>query len=407
MKVAEEDKGASATGGRTHINQHTVSYVLTAMFSIDQTHLDADPPDHYPKRLSIRFYPRTIGDWLIDKGLLTLSRIETSLKQCGTLPPTSRLATGSLVQAFAKLDSSLEILLSILASPISLSSQEVVHVLAIVTQIPNIKGTEVQRLLTNGEGESDSRNVERLQLVNKKTTQCSRSPSPSCRATDSNTRLLNIAMKRLYACPSSSIARALKRELSTPQLRILVDILRMEMARSGWLSPYEDSLESPDPNLRNDTQMCYIAHLLNCVIDSLGTGGWILGNSISDDLTETADTIAYMKAEISAALEGIEEATYLKGILGEMLLCGKDSLNASLNHSRSIEAQLPALPAKPETIALDDRRSHLLPLGLKPAQFVSTTKVGAGGELMKRSMRDIGRLKSRKVGKYSFDRIMI
>ncbi|KAF6222343.1 hypothetical protein HO133_001429 [Letharia lupina] len=407
MKAIEEDKQASNSGGRNHVDQHAVSYVLKTMFLVDQASLDVDPAGEKPRSLDIRFFPHKIGNWLIDKGLLTLSQIEKSLKQYGALPVISKLAAGSLIRAIAKLDSSVEILLSILASPVPLSSEELVHILVIVTQSPNPEATETQHFWTNGDGEDDSGKNGTSQLVNGQTTDYPPSSSPILPDNNLSRRSLYFAMKRLYACPSSSVAQALKRELSTPQLRILVDTLRMEIARSGWLSPYEDSLEAADLNLQDDRQMCFLAHLLNSVIDGLGTGGWILGSPMTDDLTETADTIAYMKAEISAALEGIEEATYLKGMLGEILLCGKDSLNSSVTQPRSNEAQPTALPTKPVTIALDEEDSQLLPLGLKPAPVVSTTKVGAGGELIKRSRRDIGRLKSKMVGKYSFDRVMI
>lgn len=407
MKASQEDEGILVPRVRNHVDQHAVSYVLKAMFSVDQASYDVDLAGEKPRSLDISFFPHKIGNWLIDKGLLTLNHIELSLKQYGILPVTSKLATGSLIRAFAKLDSSLEILLCMLASPTPLSSQELVHVLVIVTQRPNAETTDNHRLLTNGDREDDSGMNEKLQLVNGQITIRPPSPSPIPLDNDPSHRLLNFAMKRLYACPSFSVAGALKRELSTSQLRILVITLRMEIARSGWLSPYEDSLDTPDLNLQDNSQMCFIAHLLSCVIDSLGTGGWILGSSMSDELTETADTIAYMKAEISAALEGIEEATYLKGMLGEILLCGKESLSSSVKQSRSNGAQLPALPAKPLTIAVNEENSQFLPLGLKPGPAVSTTKIGAGGELIKRSRRDIGRLKSKMVGKYSFDRIII
>lgn len=409
MNIIEEGRQTSKSGGRKHVDQHVVKYVLKTLFSVDQTPLDVDPAGENPRNLVIRFFPSKVCNWLINQGLFALSQIEVSLKQYGALPITSKLASGSLIRALANLDPSLDILQSLLASPVPLSSQELVHVLAIVTQSPNAEATESQRLLASGDGEDDSGEKEKLQLVNGQTTDYP--PSPS-RILPDNTNdrirlLLNAAIKRLYACPSSSVARVLKKELSTPQLRILVDALRMEIARSGWLSPYEDSLETLDLGPQDDSQMCFIAHLLSCVIDSLGTGSWILSDAMSDDLTETAETIAYMKAEISAALQGIEEATYLKGLLGEILLCGKDSLNMSMKQSKSTEAQLSDLPAKPMTVALDEEGSQLLPLGLKPAPVVSTTKIGAGGERIKRSKRDIGRLKSKMVGTYSFDRIMI
>ena len=405
VTALKDDKHSSKSGGQNHVDQHAVNYALKSMFSVDQAslNLNVDPAGDKPRILGIRFFPHQIGNWLIDQGLLTSGRIEISLKQYGALPIHSKLASGSLIQALANLDSSLGILLSILASTVPMSSQELVHVLVIVMQGSNVEATEFQQLLTNGEGEDDIGNNEKFQLINRQTTDS----SPILPDNIPSRRLLSLTMRRLYACTSSSVARALRRELSTPQLRILVDTLRMEIARSGWLSSYEDSLETLDLDLQDDNQMCFIAHLLNCVIDSLGTGGWILGNSMSDDLTETADTIAYMKAEVSAALEGIEEATYLKGMLGEILLCGKDSLNSSAKQSRANEAQLPALSAKPMTINFDEEDSQMLPLGLKPAPVISKTKTGAGGQLIKRSRRDIGRLKSKMVGKYSLDRIMI
>ena len=406
IKTTAEDKQTSKAGLQKHVNQHTISYVLKSIFSIDQTCHDADSTGDNPWNLSIHFFPKLVGKWLIDKGLLTINRIEMSLKQYGALPSTSKLASGSLIRALATMDSSLDVLRSVLASPVPMSSQELVHFLVVNIQRSSSEATQVQRLLTNGNEEDGSDNEE-PQVVNGQSINALPSPFPTLPPDNLNRHLLNLAIKRLYACPSSSVAQALKRELSTPQLRILVDSLRMEIARSGWLSPYEDSLEPMDPSLQDNDQMCFIAHLLGCVIDSLGTGGWISGNAMFDTLTETTDTIAYIKAEVSAALEGIEEAIYLKGILGEILLCGKDSFNHYGTQSRLNDAQLPDFPAKTKAIALDEEGSQLLPLGLKPASVVSTTKVGAGGELLKRSRRDIGRLKSKMVGKYSYDRIIL
>ncbi|KAK4695804.1 hypothetical protein P7C71_g2010, partial [Lecanoromycetidae sp. Uapishka_2] len=293
-----------------------------------------------------------------------------------------------------------------LASPLPLSSRELACTLAILIQsTQNSEATDLTKLLTNGPLDDGSDKAEKLHLTNGEFVQDSLSTSSANDALDH--RLLNLTLKRLYAISSSSVARALRTDLSTRQLRVLVDTLRLEIARSGWLSPYDDRLESMDHEIKDDNQICHIAHLLNCAIDTIGTGGWVLGTSISDESTETADTIGYMKAEISAALEGIEEATYLKGMLGEVLLCGKNSLQLSTKSTKPEQGLRASLTIKPFTIALDGHNSGLLPLGLKPAPIISTTKVGAGGELIPRRARDIGRLKSKAVGKYSFDRIII
>lgn len=380
---------------------------FSRMFSVETVH-SADVSDtNAPRKLKVLFLQREICNSLIEAGFFTAHYIEMAMKHHGAMPFTSNLVTGALIQALAGWDRSLEILSSLLASPLPLSSEELVHILAIVTR--SASGPEIEetpKFLTNGgSGNSDDNNSNKIQLTNGEDPNNSSSQGP--KGSELDHHILNLTLKRLYAIPSTSIGPALKAELSTQQLRVLVDTLRLEIARNGWLSLYEDDFELVESGIQDNNQICYIAHLFNCVIDSVGTGGWVLGNSTTDQFTETANTIGYMKAEISAALEGIEEATYLKGMLGEILLCGKNSRQPSIKPPRPGQSQIAALSIKPLTIALNDESSSVLPLGLKPAPLVSKTRVGAGGELMRRSARDIGRLKSRAVGKYSFDRIII
>jgi len=405
MEIQEDNQLTFQSATHSRIDQCGIYHILSKIFSVDQSqHLGIDELMAISGTLKIRFLPSRICNLLIERGFMTLSNIEKSLKSSGALPTTSKLATGMLVRAFAEFDSSLELLSTLIASPVPLSSGELVHTLAIVTRGSSpSQSRESTNLVTNGEGESSDHDVQML-LTNGGTEQDQSSPPPIIDQENCSHPILTMAIKRLYAIPSSSISRALKTELSTPQLRTLVDALRMEIARSGWLSPYEDHLSAPPTDPPANDQISHIVHLLNSTIDSIGTGGWISGTSLSDSLADSDDTIAYMKAEISAALEGIEEATYLKGMLEEMLLCAKHS---PIGLSKiSGENQLDAVPAKPVTVPLEEV-SNVLPLGLKPAQGVSTTKVVGGGELVRRSKRDIGRLKSKMVGKYSLERIVI
>ena len=393
------------------VDLRKVYYLLSRMFSVDKPEKTTrqEASSNALRKIVMRFLPRRICNWLIEGGLLTTCHIERSLKHYGALPFPAKLSKSALICALAELDVSLELISSVLTSTTPLNARELVQVLAIVVKgTERLEVTESGRLLTNGEVASSSGvSDDKMQLTNGEVSKDLSSLSADFANEESHHRILSLTLRRLYACSSSSVARALKEELFTAQLRLLIDALRMEIARNGWLSPYDDSLEANEPSSPNSNQLCHIAHLLNCAIDSIGTGGWILGTSITSDASETADTLSYMRAEVSAALEGIEEATYLKGILGEMLICGKNALHSSTTPSRPDQNQLTNLPVKPTTIALNDAESSLLPLGLKPAPIISMAKVGAGGELIKRSARDIGRLKSKMVGKYSFDRIII
>ncbi len=395
------------------IDRRKLYDVLGNIFAVDETlGPGRELQTEEPKTLKMRFLPRRICDWLIEECLFTAYHVEMALKHQGSLSFTAEIATGALIDAVAAQDTSLELVANILASNIPLSSGELVKILAIITRdTERLEMTEDKRLLTNGDsGDVENDHANKMQFTNGEANEPS-PPDPSTPLDDKlRHRILTLTLKRLHACPSPSISPSLKLNLPPSQLHLLIDVLRLSIAQSGWLSPYDDDANFSPPdtqdNNNNNNQLSHIAHLFNSVIDSIGTGGWILGTSsmTDDDLTvETADTISYMKAEISAALEGIEEATYLRGMLGEMLLCGKEALRGEVGRADRAAGLI-----KPVTIALDEGEERMLPLGLKTAPaVVSKTRVGAGGEVVERSARDIGRLKSRMVGKYSFDRIVI
>ena len=208
---------------------------------------------------------------------------------------------------------------------------------------------------------------------------------------------------------SLSISQALRRVLDNSQLRSLADILRLEIACEGWLSFYDD--EDPidvQQNVRDD-HISLITHMLSSILDALGPAGWMRGSSSKEEFNDSVDTISWMKAEISAALEGIEEATYLQHVLGEVLLCGKDT-GLSRDSSKAKYAWNSGMrkgAIRPSNAAFKNPASGELPLGLKLRPQISLNKVGAGGEIIKRSKRDLGRLKSQLVGKYTFEQIRV
>ncbi|KAK3076230.1 hypothetical protein LTS18_013564, partial [Coniosporium uncinatum] len=57
--------------------------------------------------------------------------------------------------------------------------------------------------------------------------------------------------------------------------------------------------------------------------------------------------------------------------------------------------------------AREQEEKRSFPLGGKVEDRVSETRIRAGGEVVRRSKRDIGRELSMRVGKYSFERIRV
>lgn len=386
--------------GTRSVNLRKVYYVLAKIFSFEK-HQKSITEFSPASRLKISWFPRKICCWLISEGLFSPYQVEAALKIHGLLPPDESLKFGEYTQAIAEWDKKLETLQLILHSPMALEVNEIAYCLSHLVRVANAGEKHNMTLLTNGELPTINRPEQGSQQI--VVMDSALSLQGSHRGSSVHT-LLDSILIRLNSYPKSKVSQALKAELSSIELRSLADLLRVEMAQGQWLSSYVETNQNhtSDEHAKND-QISTIAMLLNCAVDSLGTGGWVLGASVTEDLAKTADTIAYMKAEVSAALEGIEEATYLKGMLGEILLFDKNS--RSKNQNLLPMDQFVSQARSSIANILDGGDS--LPLGLRITHAAPIQKVGAGGEILKRSRRDVGILKSQMVGKYTFDRITI
>ncbi|EJT74250.1 hypothetical protein GGTG_08093 [Gaeumannomyces tritici R3-111a-1] len=216
-------------------------------------------------------------------------------------------------------------------------------------------------------------------------------------------RGLSIAFNKLGGCPPSANVRAIQQIFRPEETLSLIYLLRMELNRAGWTSRYLDGtrlVENDEVEAVPDSSIRSIADLLCQCIDSVGPGGWLINDMLalvgsgSGDHVDAADFLGSMKLEVSVALEGVEEAVYLRGILTEVVRYG-----ASLPKSGSSK-DLAAVP--PTSL------SSALPLGSKTSKHqVSKRKVVSGGEIKERTAREVGLLTSRKVADYSFERIVI
>lgn len=382
-----------------------VDYVLSKALEIEDDGPAAMNKDGALKRLKVAGSIRRFPHWMFSRGCLSDHQVERALKHERRISSSDHIKTGSVVQALAQWDLSLRTLAAYIKGPSPFTTNETIHVLryAVTKKEPSCSSKSM-KLLTYGDEHMDI-DVDEATLRDLDRKNDNNALNVSGDGDNVTEQIFEIATRRLYSCPSLEVSSALRLVLSTSEIRLLVNLLRIQLAQHGWLTPYIEEgyftrSQAHQKDSQINSQILVVTHLLGCAVDSIGTGGWIMGSSIADELTETAETIAYMKAEISAALEGIEEATYLKGMLGEMLLCSKSFRNSRAQNPKGERK-------RSTTVSLGDGEENTLPLGLKLPQDISTYRVGAGGELIKRSARDIGRLKSRMVPKYSFERIVI
>ncbi|KAG8530464.1 uncharacterized protein KY384_004967 [Bacidia gigantensis] len=407
--LAFEDSLFPEFSSRPHpsIPSHKVDYLLSKIFNIDH-----DARQHNVKEeeaglvLRIVMWPQKLCQSMMSRDLVNQDRVESSLKSTGTLPIESSLAHGTLLRAFAEWDTSLSILQTAISESLPLSPLELATTLALLIPVIQNNGTlEDTKLLTYGNTEASHDTGREVQILDDaKAFDRSSAYDRVEKAKD----ILYLVLQKIYSLPPHSSAAALRQVLGRQQLRSLADMLRLELASDGWLSFY-DRYDNSKEQSAIDDHMTHVSHLINVILDALGPAGWMIGSASSDELAHAADTISHMKAEISAALEGIEEATYLQHALGEVLLCGKDTLlpRGQFQQKYALDSGMKKGAIRPSNPVFQGLLSNELPLGLRLRPKIPLTKIGAGGEIIKRSKRDLGRLKSRTVGKYSFEKINI
>ena len=359
--------------------------------------------------LQLAFWSETIHGKALSLGFLTKERIEAALKSYGNLHLTTKILPTSLVDSIGQFDPSGRILKQLLLYTRTFSPIELAHVLLFVVRRLNASREQGQpKLLTDGEPETSPHPAQESDINGIiDPMDSTQTPGDRDSTTEPAIDALYLVLRKLKRIPSNLISQNLRRTFNTSELRGLIDTLRVELAGNGWLALCAEAPTEPRKENASEDQMSVISHTLNSILDALGPTGWMLGNHTGYEVEESANTLSYLQAEISAALEGIEEAAYLQRVLHEMLICGKESLEPPRKALKYTEKEGVALDlVKPKIMVLGEE-SKLLPLGLKPTKTVSKTKIAAGGELKFRSARDMGRMISRNVGPYSFERIEI
>ncbi|TVY48777.1 Uncharacterized protein LOCC1_G003372 [Lachnellula occidentalis] len=398
-----------------NVDRRWVIYALSKIFS----RIEESPEQ---SKLSISFYPPKVFLWLINAGHMTVANIEAALRIESATPPAKTIASGELISAIVELNPDMDLLLA-LTGKNYLGATELLHAIRTLMESLEMLGENTrvkQGLLTNGEdagpvnGDADEQ-LEELEAEAEKDLELAEyqlGPGSGIRG-----QALSLALSKLYTCPTSAIVHALQTTLTSQEIVCLIYLLRFELARGAWTAKYFDDDESElvdeDAEVPGSA-IILISSLLNNCIDAVGAGGWLSGDLklVEGDPFEAEELISSLKLEVSAALEGIQEAAYLKGLTSEMVRYG-DAMQKSLPQEREPDSDAPGRkkhkgPVNPPILLpSSNSEAKVLPLGLRADKQISLLKIGAGGEVSRRTARDIGHLKSQKVGKYTLERIMI
>jgi len=388
------------TGGNSYavVDRRWVLYAIGRAFSISTS----EAPESRPK-LQLILPDTNVTSYLVVAGHLTLSNLKAAFREeldVETLD--SKTIVEDLLTSLTDADPSMTLVLNYLQATQLGELELLLAIRALMLNldlIPDPKKPANNKLLKDEahDGaenyEMDLDDLERDIAI----TEYYLGDDSSSRS-----RGLTLAFAKLWRLPAITTVKAIRATLKTEEILSLIYTLRVELVRGAWTSLYIDptSFDSEGNDPPPDGVITLISDLLGRCIDAVGAGGWLLNDAISSDKSETGDLLTALKLEVTAALEGLEEAVYLNGIVGEAVRFG-------LASQKSGAGRQPWNTNNPVPMKLEGQESRMLPLGLKTKQLPTRSKVVSGGEVVQRSTRETGHLISRKVEAYSLEKLAI
>jgi hypothetical protein len=437
--------GSALPSSAHYVNPEATLFLLSKIFSAEDVAATAGMESSSTSQLRITFWPPTACDWLIRIGRLSLDNVEIALRRAIKPRILQPLPKGSFIQALLDSDPSLKQVNQVLDGPVLLTSDDLAYSLKIFLNKAQSHSSTLEdtaRALKNGD-------------LATPTQELSRNLGDDPATLTDIFKGLNTAIQKIHTQPQSTVVQALRATLSRMELMALVHHLRLSLATGGHTSRFTENPPTPithdqiTPPLALNT----IIDLITASVDAIGPSGWISAlptstEEMSDEEASAAasrdmELIADMKSEVSAALAGVEEATYLKGILREYLrfantVTGSSSSSSTTQNAKALantnndtaETSTPG-PAPSHLVRYEhingadvmvftrsgegedgldgEAGGKMLPLSLKAASSeVGATKVKKStGEVKGRSSREIGYLRRKAVGKYSFERLLV
>lgn len=400
------------TDSKRHRYRHFAIYALKKIFRLTRSE-DSSKTGRRKSILTIEFFPPNVFQWLLLSGYLTKESIRRAILEDhpDNLGMVSSISDGDIIKAVVEFDPELHLLSAILNHGHFLPVGEVVEAIRVLMQSLDDQPREdkISGLLTDGTVPSDDEmDIELASELDAATNDLDHVLSILDNGLLIRNHTLRPALMRLHTFPAAIITSALRSMLPRRDLESLIRLLHSELRNGGWTLPYnsvdrgmamvECSSEHPD-----DHAVAIIAQLLSCALDAIGAGAWLssVGDSAVEETSE--DIIHQLLEDTSEAVNGFWEARFMRGLLSEFLRYASNLAKTQKPANEDLQKQ--RKPFAPDVATVE--ALSMLPLGGKVDLGVEKTKAGKGGRREERSAREIGMLISKRVPKYSLERIVI
>jgi hypothetical protein len=394
---------------RVNYRQYAL-YALSKIFCVVPT--ETSRGDSYGS-LKVDFFPPNVFQWLVHTSHLRKEPICTELLRKALLDDAPgatlalSIADGDIVKALVEYDPDLHILSAVLNQRPGLPVGEVVQAIKLLMQSldDQPQAEETTKLLTNGTTPSqDEMEIDIASELEAATYEIDHAQTVLDQGLLVRSYTLRPALIALQRFPPLVVSSTLRSMLPRRDLESLIRLLHLEMKNGGWTSPYdfldlEHTSVAEDPD---DNAVAIIASLLSCTLDAIGAGAWVANIGAPADTESSEDIIQSLHSDTSEALNGFWEARYMYGLLGEFLRFAENVPKSHLPSSKALEMR-----GKPFALSDIENELPMMPLGAKPDMGIERTKNAKRGKKVQRSKREIGMMISKRVPKYSFERIVI
>ena len=360
-------------------------------------------------RLLINLCPPNVFRWLMLSGVLTLRNIELALQGLSAAEPFSGVVRGeTLVRAILDLGPSVDLLLWAFEGPVFTTAEEVTSAAKpLMVALSDPAALDLRALPGTGPKPTDAGGklpgTGQVHDTGVEGNVPSAERRPATRAFLE--KALALALNRLRSFPYPQITRAFGQVLTRTELTLVVQLLRRNLIVGGWTSWQLDKDRIfKDNNGRECRDVHFISSLLGCALDSIGAAGWIHARSGFGGLVDPSSLIAVLQLEVSAALEVVQEATSMEALLKELLQHGKSGKSGN---SSGDDRSRPRQGGQIVVLHAEAPGPKALPLGSRPEDETSSTKILSKGRVVERSKRDLQLLENKKIGAYTMERITI
>ncbi|OAL46436.1 hypothetical protein IQ07DRAFT_574305 [Pyrenochaeta sp. DS3sAY3a] len=397
-------------------NRRYALFALSKIFSWTESVIESDATSTTERTrgsLKVEFFPPNVFQWLLHTGQVTKESIRRSIldESPSMAQSVANIRDGDIVKALVDFDPDLHILSAVLNHSHFLPVAEVVQAIKVlIRSIEDVpEDSDATKLLTNGAtGSDDEMEVDITSELDAASNEIDHALSVLDHGLVVRSHTLRPALIRLHTFPPDMISSTLRTILPRRDLESLIRILHLELKNGGWSSSYdfvdsddvhnEESTESPD-----DHAVTIVASLLSNTLDAIGAGAWVA--SVGSTSAESAeDMITSLHNDTSEALNGFWEARYMRGLVSEFLRYASTLPKSHKPSAEKLQGQNKPFPV---TGKLEGEDLPMLPLGAKADLGIERAKKGHGGKQEQRSKREMGMLISKRVPKYSFERIVI